>query len=135
MTGSRGETNLQWDNHMHKLVILIESTSDPSFDLNWPKFLHQAERIPGLLREATSRVTQVLYGEISYNMIHELYFDSFSAMQQGMASPKGQEAGRLLQLITGGQITLLFAEHTEDSIENIRQYQKPERESDEPADR
>ena len=48
---------------MHKLVILIESTADPAFDQNWPQFLHHAERIPGLKREATSRVTQVLFGE------------------------------------------------------------------------
>ena len=51
-------------------------------------------------------------------MIHELYFDSFTAMQQGLASPDGREAGRLLQSMTGGRVALLFADHNEDSIEN-----------------
>lgn len=120
---------------MHKLIILIESTSEPSFDLNWPKFLHQAERIPGLVRESTSRVGQVLFGNMTCEMIHELYFESRASMQQGMASPAGQEAGRLLQNLTGGRMTLLFADHTEDKIENIRRYQKRRNEADDPAQR
>lgn len=120
---------------MHKLVILIESTADPAFDQNWPQFLHHAERIPGLKREATSRVTQVLFGEASYNMIHELYFDSFTAMQQGLASPDGREAGQLLQSMTGGRVVLLFADHNEDSIENLRRYHKSRNEADGPTKR
>lgn len=115
---------------MHKLVILIESTTNPNFDQYWPRFLHHAERIPGLRRESTSRVSQVLYGTASYDMIHELYFDSLLAMQQGMASPEGQQAGHELQHLTGGRMTLLFADHNEDSIENIRRYRKPPEEAD-----
>ena len=120
---------------MHKLVILIESTSDPAFDQNWPQFLHQVERIPGLLRESTSRVGQVLFGSMACEMIHELYFESLAATQLGLASPEGQAAGRLLQNMTGGRMTLLFADHTEDDIENIRRYQKPRKKTDEPAQR
>lgn len=115
---------------MHKLVILIESTADPAFNQNWPQFLHHAERIPGLRRESSCRVTQVLFGDVRVDMIHELYFDSLDAMQQGMASPDGQQAGRLLQAMTGGRMTLLFAVHNEDSIENIRRYHKPQRDND-----
>lgn len=118
---------------MHKLVILIESTAEPSFDQNWPQFLHHAERIPGLRRESTSRVNQVLFGEVTFDLIHELYFDSFTAMQQGLASPHGQQAGRLLQSLTGGRMTLLFANHNEDSIENLRRYHKSQNEADETA--
>jgi hypothetical protein len=120
---------------MHKLVILIESTSDPAFDQTWPEFLHQAERIPGLLRESTSRVGQVLFGSAACEMIHELYFESYAAMQQGLASPAGREAGRLLQSMTGGRVTLLFADHTQDDIENIRRYQRPQSEADETTQR
>jgi hypothetical protein len=120
---------------MHKLVILIESTSDPAFDLNWPEFLHQAERIPGLVRESTSRVGQILYGNIACEMIHELYFESNARMQQGMSSLAGKEAGRLLQSLTGGRVTLLFAEHTEDNLENIRRYQKRRDQNNGPAQR
>lgn len=110
---------------MHKLVILIETGSNPQFDQLWPQFLHHAERIPGLQREATSRVSQVLYGSLAYDMIHELYFDSFADMQQGLSSPEGKEAGRLLQGMTGGRVVLLFADHLEDALDNIRRYQKP----------
>lgn len=118
---------------MNKLVILIESTADPSFDQNWPQFLHHAEHIPGLRRESTSRVSQVLFGETTCDLIHELYFDSFTAMQEGLASSHGQKAGSLLQRITGGRMTLLFADHNEDSIENLRRYQKSQNEADETA--
>jgi uncharacterized protein (TIGR02118 family) len=114
---------------MHKLVILIESASGPSFDQNWPQFLHLVERIPGLLRESTSRVAQVLFGNVTYEMIHELYFESYATMQQGLASPAGQEAGRLLQSMTGGRMVLLFADHLEDDIKNIQRYQKSQSET------
>jgi len=82
------------------------------------------------LRESTSRVGQVLFGSVVCEMIHELYFESYAAMQQGLASSAGQEAGRLLQSMTGGRMALLFADHTEDNIENIRRYQKPKRGAD-----
>jgi hypothetical protein len=120
---------------MHKLMILIESTADPSFDRNWPQFLHHAERIPGLRREATGRVSQVLFGEMACDMIHELYFDSYTAMQQGLVSPEGQEAGRLLQHMTRGRMSLLLVDHNEDDIENIRRYQKAQKGTDESAQR
>lgn len=108
---------------MYKLVILIESTLDPTFDENWPHFLRVSEHIPGLQREATCRVERVLFGSLECGMIHELYFDTLEALQGGMLSPQGQEAGRLLQVMTGGRMTLLFADHKEDALENIRRYQ------------
>jgi hypothetical protein len=36
------------------------------------------------------------------------------------------EAGRLLQDMTGGRLNLLIADHSEDNLENIRRYRKPE---------
>ena len=107
---------------MHKLIILIESTSAPGFHNFWPRFLHAAESIPGLRRESTSRVSQVLYGDARFALIHELYFDSPEVLQHGLASPAGQEAGRLLQEMTGGNVKLLIADHSEDELENIRKY-------------
>jgi uncharacterized protein (TIGR02118 family) len=108
---------------MHKLMILIDSLDDwTTFDENWPQFLHQAEDMPGLRREVTSRVDSVLYGEGRYAVIHELYFDSLGAAQEAMSSKPGREAGRILQAITDGQMTLLFADHKEDEIENIRKF-------------
>jgi hypothetical protein len=112
---------------MYKLVILIESTSDPAFEANWPQFLHLVESMPGLLREATSREVEILYGEMACTFIHELYFDSYLALQQGLASPQGQQAGRLLQMMTGGRMKLLCAKHQEDALENIRRYRSPDK--------
>lgn len=107
---------------MHKLIILVESTATPGFHDFWPRFLHAAENIPGLRREATSRISQVLYGDVQYALIHELLFDSFAALHAGLASPSGKEAGRLLQEMTAGRVKLLIADHSEDDLENIRKY-------------
>ena len=114
---------------MHKLVILIESVEDPVFDENWPDFLHLAERMPGLRRETTARVDGVLFGERDYALIHELYFDSAAALHTAMASPVGQAAGRLLQAMTGGKLALLYADHKEDELENIRKYSEKREEA------
>jgi hypothetical protein len=107
---------------MYKLVILVESTSTPGFHGFWPRFLHAAEEIPGLRREATSRVSQTLYGELQCALIHELYFDDLVALNSGLASETGREAGRLLQEMTDGRVKLLIADHSEDNLENIRKY-------------
>ncbi len=107
---------------MHKLIILIESTATPDFHVFWPRFLHAAESMPGLRREATSRVGQVLFGDFQCAMIHELYFDSLTTLQAGLASPSGKEAGQLLQEMTGGRLKLLIADHSQDDLENIKKY-------------
>ena len=108
---------------MHKLVILIEPVADwQAFEKNWPAFLHQAEAMPGLVREATSRVENFLYGERPVALIHELFFRNLEEGQQAMASPPGRAAGRLLQQMTGGHMALFFAEHKEDNLANIRRY-------------
>jgi uncharacterized protein (TIGR02118 family) len=108
---------------VHKLVILIEATdAQTEVDDAWPQFLHLSERMPGLVREATSRVEQVLYGRYQPVLIHELFFDSFAALQQAMTSPEGRAAGELLQKMTAGRLTLLLADHKEDDLDNIRSY-------------
>lgn len=114
---------------MHKLIILVESTSTPNFHVFWPRFLKAAENMPGLRREATSRVNQVLYGEVQFGLIHELYFDSLPALQLGLASEPGKEAGRLLQEMTGGRVQLLVADHSEDDLEHIRRYRTLEQDA------
>jgi uncharacterized protein (TIGR02118 family) len=107
---------------MVKLVILIEPADDwQHFQENWPQFLHYAEEMPGLVREATSQIEVTLFGH-SYQMMHELFFDSRNAAEEAMSSPTGRAAGRLLQHITGGNLTLFFADYKEDDIDNIRKY-------------
>ncbi|OGN93083.1 MAG: hypothetical protein A2Z71_04760 [Chloroflexi bacterium RBG_13_50_21] len=122
----------EYNGRMHKLIILVESTSTPGFHDLWPRFLHAAENIPGLRREATSRISQVLYGDEQYALVHELYFDSYAALQSGLASTSGQEAGRLLQDMTGGKLKLLIADHSEDDLENIRKYRREEQDASSP---
>lgn len=108
---------------MHKLVILVQTPIDPDrFDELWPQFLHHAECMPGLRKEATSRVDNVLFGNQSYYLIHELFFDSLQAIQEAMSSQEGQSTGEVLQRMTDGRMTLLLADHKEDFIENILKY-------------
>jgi uncharacterized protein (TIGR02118 family) len=110
---------------MYKLVILIEPIQDQiTFQEQWPQFLRLAEAMPGLRRETTSWVNGVIYGQHPVGMIHELFFDSRESLQQAMESPTGQEAGRTLQRLTQGSMTLLFAQHQEDELENIRAYRE-----------
>jgi hypothetical protein len=107
---------------MHKLVILIESLDDWEIvDALWPQFLHQVESLPNLKREATSRVEKFLFGRVSIAKVHELFFDSLAEAEQALTSPAGQEAGKLIQRMTRGRVILFFAEHLEDTLENIQQ--------------
>jgi uncharacterized protein (TIGR02118 family) len=109
---------------MYTLVVLIETPEDwDAFDAAWPQFLHHAEKMPGLRLEATSRVESVLYGSSNLALMHELFFDSADAARQAMSSPEGREAGRVLQAITKGRMTLFFADEKRDDLENIRKYQ------------
>ncbi len=105
---------------MYKLVILVEDLEDRAlFDRGWPEFLRYAEAMPGLRRESTSQVAHVLYGLKPIALIHELFFEDRRAAHEALDSPAGRNAGQTLQAITGGRMTLLLADHLEDSIENI----------------
>jgi len=109
---------------MYKLVILIQDTQNPAFDERWPQFLHLVEQMPGLQREATSRIHHTLYGNTPCAMIHELFFDSLEDLQQAMATPVGNQAGQLLQQMTDGKVILLIGDHNADDLENIRRFQR-----------
>jgi len=114
---------------MVKLVILIEAIQDSlTFDETWPQFLRLAEQMPGLRREAMSRVDTLLFGNIDYALMHELFFDSMEAARDAMASPTGRAAGKILQTMTRGQVVLFLADHKEDDLENIRKHQPKEQE-------
>ena len=111
---------------MFKLMILLGPICETdSFIEGWPTFLHQAEAMPGLIREATVRVQAHLWGEDTLSMIHELFFETRKALDLAMASPAGQAAGETLQRLTAGRMTLLIAEHREDDLANIQRYRVP----------
>ena len=97
---------------MHKLVILIEQQVDRNmFDTLWPQFLHWVEKMPGLVRESSSETVKFLFGRTYYMKMHELYFETILE-------------GKLLQKISRGHMTLFLAEHKEDTLENIQEYQQ-----------
>jgi uncharacterized protein (TIGR02118 family) len=111
---------------MHKLVIWIEPLEDwARFESDWPSFLRLVESLPGLKREATSRVEQFLYGAAQCRWVHELFFDTLAEAESALASPQGQAAGRRLQQITGGHVSLFLADHKEDHLANILKYRQP----------
>ena len=110
---------------MYKLIILIGPIADTSpFGETWPEFLHLAESMPSLVREATVRVDNVLYGDQQINMIHEFFFNTQGDLRKALTSKQGQAAGKILQKITDGRMTLLIAEHKEDDIANLRKYRR-----------
>ncbi len=75
---------------MHKLVIWIEPLPDwERFEAEWPGFLRLVEALPGLRREATSRVEQFLYGSAQCRWVHELFFDTLAEAESAMASAAG----------------------------------------------
>jgi hypothetical protein len=105
---------------MYKLVILIHPLDDwLQFEAGWPEFLAAAEAMPGLVREASSRVDHLIHGHYDATLIHELFFESMEALKDSFNSPQGQHTGQMLQKITGGQFTLLMAQHLEDELENM----------------
>lgn len=108
---------------MHKLIILIhDDCPADKLDEHWPRFLRLAEKMPGLLRETTSWVDGLIYGEYAVRKIHELYFESRQALDEAMSSPVGEQAGQMLGWITEGRMTLLFAQHQQEEAENLRRY-------------
>jgi uncharacterized protein (TIGR02118 family) len=108
---------------MVKVVILIEPPEDRrAFDEGWPEFLHHAEAMPGLRREAASQVDRFLYGRCSYAQMHELFFDSLSDAEKALSSLEGKAAGRQLQQITQGRMALFLADHKEEGAANLRKY-------------
>ncbi len=110
---------------MHKLVILIHPSANwQEKEDEWPEFLHLAESMPGLRREATSRVERFLYGEPAVVHMHELFFETLEQAENAMASIQGRQAGALLQRMSGGRMTLFIADHKEDDIANLLKYRK-----------
>ena len=104
------------------MIIFPSHIQEPVLDAGWPEFLHAAESMPGLRREASVRVTASLYGTQEIGMVHELYFETLTDLQEAMRSSAGLTAGQIIQQLTQGEMTLLIAEHREDDIENLHRY-------------
>jgi len=102
---------------MHKLMILFKRSADSlDVEIRWSnEFVKQAEAMPGLRRVSVSRVVGGPSGEVDLQMVHEFYFDDLQALQQALASPEGQIAGKALMSFAAEHVTICFAEHMEEA--------------------
>jgi uncharacterized protein (TIGR02118 family) len=104
---------------VHKLMVIFHTPSDPTaFERRWSEsFVHAAEQMPGLRRVAVSRAAGGPEGPVDIYLVHEFFFEDLRAVQEAMASPEGQIAGRALMSFAGEQVTLCFADHLEMSLD------------------
>lgn len=100
---------------MYKLTILFRHPPDPDkFEKTWPDFIHFVEAMPGLLRVEVSSSLSSPQGPAEFYKIHEFYFASRAALDEGLMSEKGTRAGGVLQVLAPGGYVLLFADVQED---------------------
>lgn len=108
---------------MKQLLILIPSTVDvKKLDLGWPEFLSTAEKMPGLLKESITTVTHSLSGTSPILRCYSFTFADNQSLQEGLTSPSGQEAGKIIHQLTDGKGIILTADFLEDAISNINKY-------------
>jgi hypothetical protein len=102
---------------VHKIVILIDPLyNETAFKQGWPVFLAQAQKLPGLRRESTSHVTNMLAGRLDYTLVYELFFDNLEDMKASLSTPAGRAAGAKLQEITRGRAVLFYADYIENQV-------------------
>ena len=108
---------------MFKLMILLQPEIDQdAFFEGWPDFLKLAEKLPGLRRITTSPVHAHLGGDFGVLATHELIFDSHEDLELALSSERGEAMAKVLQIITGGAVTLLIAAHLEEGEDRLQTY-------------
>jgi uncharacterized protein (TIGR02118 family) len=102
---------------MYKLIALFTEPAEiETFETRWShEFVPLAEKMPGLRRAVVSRIEGGPGGPVLYYLVHEFYFDDKEALLAAMTSPEGTEAARCLMSIAPKDVTLLFAEHMEET--------------------
>ncbi len=110
---------------MYQLILLIPHGIDENrFHDLWPAFLHHAEHMPGLIHEAINDVQASLYGPSRISRIATFTFPDRDTLQDALASPSGEKAGKLIHHCTDGQVTILIAHHRREDIEHLRHLQQ-----------
>jgi uncharacterized protein (TIGR02118 family) len=101
----------------YKLIILFNQPENPAeFERRWSEeFVPLAERLPGLRRVVVSHTHGGPAGPVPVYLIHELHFETMSALTSAMTSEQGVAAGQCLVRVAKQNATLLFAEHMEDA--------------------
>lgn len=102
---------------MNKLMLLFEKPDDVlEFEKNWSEnFVATAERMPGIVRVAVTRVYGSPTGESKLHMVHEFFFKDSQSLQAAILSEEGQRAGQALLSFASGLVTIVFAEHLEEA--------------------
>lgn len=100
---------------MHTLLLLIPPSVDwQRFDQGWPDFLHQAEQMPGLIREGVFQVQNSLTGQEPFHRIYSFHFADHDDLITAMTSPPGKQASQIIHQITGGKAVILTGKTRED---------------------
>ena len=108
---------------MKQLLILIPSNVElKKLDLGWPEFLSAAEKMPGLIRESITTVSRSLSGTSPILRCYSFVFPDQQTLQEGLTSPSGQEAGKIIHQLTDGKGIILTADYLEDEISNINKF-------------
>ena len=108
---------------MYQLLILIPTTVNISaFDEGWPGFLEAAESMNGLVRESVSRIDRDIYGQNNIRRIYSFLFHDKSSFDKALVSPPGENAGKIIHEITGGDVILLSGTLHEDSLDHIQSW-------------
>jgi uncharacterized protein (TIGR02118 family) len=97
---------------MIRLTVLYGQPDDTeAFDRHYRDVhIPLAKKLPGLRRYTVSRGVAVAFGEDPAYLVAELDFDDLAALQAGMGTPEGQEAGRdmVANLASGGVRNLIY---------------------------
>jgi uncharacterized protein (TIGR02118 family) len=101
---------------LHKLIIQFHIPDDVAeFETRWSnEFVQRAETMPGIQRVTVSRVMGGPGEALDLHLVHEFYFADLDAVRSAMVSPAGRVAGSTLMAITGGKVSLCYAEHMEE---------------------
>lgn len=101
---------------IYKLIVLFNRPDNlGEFERRWSEeFVPLAEKMPGLKRVVVSHTDGGPAGPVGIYLIHELHFESKTALTAAMSSPEGVAAGQCLIRLAKQDATLLFAEHMED---------------------
>jgi uncharacterized protein (TIGR02118 family) len=98
------------------MILLHAGRGAAEIEDRWSReFVALGERLPGLRRVAVSRILGGPGGTSPLQLVHELYFDDWPALQRALDSEAGQVAGRALQAIAGRALEICYAEHHEEA--------------------
>ncbi len=101
---------------MIKLTILYREPADPeAFEAFYTANLALMERIPGVIRRQVNHIYGAPDGQPVFYRALELYFPDRDALDQGMRSEAGVQAGRHLMAHAAQLAEIFFSEVYEEA--------------------